>query len=854
MNESSAGSVSDQIPGKCKIKAAGKATQTAPKAKPAILASWPPEFRSLERVHRCLNMVYTFCCARKHFATTFENIKSSVENLLGSDLQILDIARIKFLVPESINFAYIREEELCIDVESSDTSSDVFKVKLPTETNGQQVLLFEFTDGELRRKVERRANDEKFHPRKRLRKELPPLKMPTFTPAAMTRLIEKRNNKFIAAVNEFLTQCEKGVIDPSIALAEQYTPHVPVTNKIEAPTVASMTRPSSERASIASVIEELVCAESYTDQIVHHRILEEKSAVFGHLTQALSQQLINALYNTRNITSFYSHQADAINQLWDGSNVVISTSTSSGKSLIYQIPVLDAMEKDQSVTALYIFPTKALAQDQKRSLLEILSFMDSLSGIVVETFDGDTPMDARQRIRETASVIFTNPDTLHITILPQEDKWRIFLKNLKYVVVDELHVYNGLFGSHVALIMRRLRRICATLGNRRHLQFVSCTATLPNAVDHMKAIFGVDNVTSISADGSPTGRKEIVLWNPPRVDPSDPKAGRVSALQETAKMLILFMERGIRTIIFCKVRRTCDLLLKIVRDRMMREAQATSPDLLEKVMSYRGGYTPQDRRRIERDMFEGRLLGIIATTALELGIDIGSLDAVLMVGFPYSIAAFRQQSGRAGRRNKDSLTMMIAESFPMDQHYVKCPEELFTTCNAEAIVDLGNTIIVEGHLQCAAKEMPIDIEHDTPFFGEKLAQVAAERLVQGNGGFYHCHPKYLPNPASHVSIRDIEDEHYVVIDITNGANIVLEELEPSRAIFTVYEGMPQTWLLCLICLGGVYMHQGRTYIVKELNIDNQCAKVLRANIDWTTRQREFTSVVSCTLVTILTFS
>lgn len=788
---------------------------------------WPEHFRALNRLQQSLNTVYTFCCARKHLATTFDTIKSSVENLTGRPLTIEDVAQIKCLVPESINFDYIDEDSLAVHVLeqgekwSDKAHHDLFQTK-KTSKAVETVLLFEYVDGELKRKI----NREKEGHGRRLK---PELKMPTFTPAAMKRLIDKRNAKFTKAVNLFLNGCADESIDPVAQLDSAFSAYIPVKPQpplIEIAGKGRLDLTNDSRPLISDLLVELKGSSDYAGQIVPggHRTLPEQQPVYGRLARSLSQALVDTLYNSKGITELYKHQAEAINHLWQGHHVIVSTSTSSGKSLIYQIPVLYALEKNRDTRAMYIFPTKALAQDQMRSLRELLASMPNLRDVVVETFDGDTPMTDRQRIREEASIIFTNPDMLHLTIIPQESSWRTFLKNLKYVVVDELHVYNGLFGSHVAFIMRRLRRVCATVGNRRS-QFISCSATMANPEAHMKTIFGVDDVKLTDDDGSPNGRKEFICWNPPYVDDLDPASGRVSTIREASKMLIFLMLRGIRTIAFCKVRKACEVFVKQVRQDL--EA-ADRLDLIDRVMSYRGGYTPQDRRKIEQEMFKGTLLGIIATNALELGVDIGSLDAVLMIGFPYSISALRQQSGRAGRRNKDSLAMYIADPFPMDQHYMANPDEIFTMPNTELQVDLSNTLVMEGHLQCAAAEMPINPVDDQVYFGKLLNEIAEDRLVKDANGFYHCHPRFLPQPSRQVGIRDTEDGHFAIIDITQNRNTVLEELEPSRANFTVYEG-------------AIFMHQGRTFLVRELNPEKRFAKVVLAqNIEWSTRQRDYT--------------
>lgn len=416
-------------------------------------------------------------------------------------------------------------------------------------------------------------------------------------------------------------------------------------------------------------------------------------------------------------------------------------------------------------------------------------------------------------------------DMLHIAILPNESYWRTFLKNLKYVVVDELHVYNGLFGAHVAFIMRRLRRVCASLGNR-HVKFISCSATISDPAAHMKSIFGIDEVVSIEQDGSPSGQKEFLCWNSPYRDPEDPSLGRVEVVGEGARILAQLVLRGARTIAFCKVRKHCEMLISAVRLELQKLERN---DAAELVMAYRGGYTPEDRRKIEKEMFEGRLLGIVATNALELGVDIGTLDAVIIVGFPFTIANLRQQSGRAGRRNKDSLSVLVGDTFALDQHYMQNPKEIFTRKTEDLQIDLENNLVLEGHLQCAAYEMPINIPEDTKFFGPSLAPYAKAHLVRDDLDYYHMHPRFRPRPSDFVKIRDTEDDHINVVDITNGRNKILELVEPSRAIFTLYEG-------------GIFMHQGYPYLITSFTPHSNLATVSLVKVDWTTSPRDYTDV------------
>lgn len=842
-----------------KVQDGGKKPRRAPAAgpKPALLRRssstmvettipWPERFTRLGQTHRALNLVYTFCCTRKHLATTFDTIKQAVEGHIKRELSIEDVSQIKALVPRAINFAYVDEESLQVavlgeedgikagrakDFRSMDLSREEgLSIAERKNSDSRELLLFEFIDGDLKRQVTNSKTGEPTKPFRKLREE--DLKMPVYSQKQMMKLIEKRNAKFTSAVNAFLNHCsadDKDAVELLCETAGSYIP-IPSGSKGNTPApIGSKPPPAipSERDSISKIIAEIKTMDWYTGQIVPdgHRVFDPQEPIYGDLNFQLSQNLVNALYNTKGITHIYSHQAEAINNLHDGYNVIVSTSTSSGKSLIYQVPMLHELELDPKSRGMYIFPTKALAQDQRRSMKELLKYMPGLEDMVVDTFDGDTPMGDRNMIREEGRIIFTNPDMLHITILPQEDKWRTFLQNLKFVVVDELHVYNGLFGSHVAFIMRRLRRICAAVGNR-HVKFVSCSATVANPEEHMKTIFGVDKIKLTDFDGSPSGRKEFLCWNTPFKDPKDPTSGRGDTMAESARLFCQLILRGVRVIAFCRVRKQCEVLITAVRNEA---ASLERPDVAARVMGYRGGYAPQDRRKIEKEMFEGKLMGIIATNALELGVDIGSLDAVITVGFPYTIANLRQQSGRAGRRNKDSLSVLVGDCFATDQYYMDNPDEIFTKPNCELQVDLMNMLVLEGHIQCAAFEMPIRPDEDKAYFGKQLPEIADERMVKDPLGFYHCNDRFRPHPSKCVAIRDTEDGHFAVVDITNGRNIVLEEVEPSRAFFTIYEG-------------GIFLHQGHTYLVKEFSPEQRIAKVSLVKVDWTTQQRDYTDI------------
>ncbi|KAG6091277.1 hypothetical protein E4U30_007305 [Claviceps sp. LM220 group G6] len=831
-------------------------TDVATAEESSCVTEWPELFKSLQITHSALSLVFTFCCTRKHLSTTFETIKSAVETHTKRTLAEDEVAMIVALRPEGINFTYV--DELMLQLEAHGSERDErFKasrlsrsqtyshdssiggwsgqeslgdsLSLEAGQRRREVLFFEFIDGDLKRQVQDKKTGEAVKPSRKLRDEK--LKMPIYGQKQMMQLIERRNSRFTDAINTFLIKCSSEKLHPESTLkqrAQTFLPRPSACEPVSAEPESGVMPVNipKERKSIPEIILELKASPWYTGQIVPdgHRVFEPQEAVLGELDFLLSQNLVNAIYNAKGITCFYAHQAEALNRLQNGQNVVIATSTSSGKSLIYQLPVVHALEKQDLTRAMYIFPTKALAQDQKRSLKQIFSYMPNLEHTLVETFDGDTPMAERNIIREHARVIFTNPDMLHVTILPQEERWRSFLVNLRYVVVDELHYYNGHLGSHVAFIMRRLRRICAAVGNRQ-IQFVSCSATVANPKDHFKTIFGVEDVALIDYDGSPSGRKEFLCWNTPYKDPGDPASGRGNAKLECARLFCALMLRGVRIIAFCRVRTQCEVLVNAIKQEL--DALGRS-ECISLVMGYRGGYTAADRRRIESDMFEGRLLGIVATTALELGLDIGTLDCVMSWGSPYTIANLRQQSGRAGRRNKDSLSILVGDCFPTDQHYMQNPDELFTKPNCELRVDLNNMLVREGQIQCAAYEMPIS-DQDAQYFGSDLDKICQERLLPDDMGYYHCHDRFRPNPSKFVAIRDTEDEHFAIIDITNGRNAVLEELEASRATFTVYDG-------------AIFLHQGNTYLVRDFIPEKLIAKVERVTVDWTTTQRDFTDI------------
>ncbi|TFK81693.1 DEAD/H helicase [Polyporus arcularius HHB13444] len=798
---------------------------------------WPEYFNSLFKVFKALNTVLAFCSSRKNFAITFPVVRTSVESLLHEPLELAKVAELKALLPEIVKFAYTPRVELRIHSDQQvgqsrrERSPDFAAFRTAGASSSrndvdedEHVLVLDFLDNA---RVTKSSNTGFAY-------ALPP----ALTPAATKKLVERRNNRFVEAVNELLkaTPAEE---DPVALLQSAARDHIPVHPGCkDTPEASSADLKGKDRAvpepeerpAITAVIEEIEQQAWYQEQIAYKRVFEVREGQSAILDPPLSESVAQALCHSRRITSLYTHQVAAINALSQGKNVIVSTSTASGKSVIYQVPLLQFLEADPQSTAIFIYPTKALAQDQRAALEQLLCSCFGLEHVKVSTYDGDTPQDLRAGIRETASVIFTNFDMIHASILPHEDTWRRFLKNLKIVAVDELHYYYGIFGSHVAQVTRRLRRVCAAVGNRR-TRFVSCSATISKPAQHMRNIFGIENIEEVTEDGAPSGRKDFLVWNPPLKDPMDPSLGRVHSMTEATRLMRFLMARGVRVILFCKIRKSCELAMKTLRQELSADGRL---DILDRVMSYRGGYSQEDRRRIEREAFSGNLLGIVATNALELGVDIGVLDAVIMLGFPMGgLASFRQQAGRAGRRARDALAVFVADALPVDQHYIHNPEELFDRSTSDLMVDLDGKVILEAHLQCAAHEMPLT-EEDEKYFGPNMREICETKLEKDREGWYHTHPRYLPYPAKHVSIRGIEEEKYSVVDVSRvgkpgGIAQVIEEIELSRALFEIYEG-------------AVFIHQGLTFLVQEVSHDTKMAKLVRSDVNWITEPRDFTNV------------
>ncbi len=566
-------------------------------------------------------------------------------------------------------------------------------------------------------------------------------------------------------------------------------------------------------------INYLTAQPGYSGQIAHIETIPARKPSYAELDKPLVSPLQDCLHE-RGLLPFYIHQAEAINHARAGRNVMISTSSASGKTLCYNTPVLETILTEKSSRALYLFPTKALAQDQLRNLFEL--FCPSLcSAEQFATFDGDTPQTERAEIRKQARIILTNPDMLHLGILPNHQSWTRLLRHLKYVVIDEAHTYRGVFGSHVANVLRRLRRLCQLYGSNP--QFICCSATVANPGEHAERLAGLP-FTIVDNDGSPQGGKDFVFWNPPLID--EARSARRSANSEAASLFTELVSQNIRSLTFARTRRLTELIYIYAKQRL---AQA-SPELSEKIKPYRAGYLPQDRRHLEQALFSGELRGVVATNALELGIDIGDLEATVLTGYPGSIASTWQQAGRSGRGRDKSLSLLIALNNPLDQYFMRHPDYFFQKSFENALVNPTNPYILRAHLLCAAWELPLT-SSDENFFGATLSQERKELerlglLRERRNGKWYLSPA-IGYPAQGINIRATSGESFAVVDTATGS--LLETVEASVAFFQIHPG-------------AIYLHQGESYLVTRLDLSSHTAYAEPTTATYYTQTKELTDL------------
>ena len=519
-----------------------------------------------------------------------------------------------------------------------------------------------------------------------------------------------------------------------------------------------------------------------------------RADVPADLHPALAQRLTAA-----GVSSLWVHQREAWDVAARGEHFIVTTGTASGKSMCFNLPVLDGLLRHPHGRALYLYPTKALAQDQVRRLQE-------LSGRAVEAavYDGDTPPEARRVAREHARALLTNPDMISVAMLPHHERWGDFFFNLEYVVIDEAHAYRGVFGSHVANVLRRLRRVAGFYGAEP--QFLLASATISNALDHARNLTGLE-MTLVDNDGASLGQRHIIMWDPPILDSA--LNLRRSSTADAAEVLAELVRNEVRTICFTKSRRSAET----VYQRTVGLLQDTTPELAKRLSPYRAGYTPTQRRRIEERLFSGELLAVVATNALELGIDVGALDAAITVGYPGTVASLWQQWGRAGRGKGKSLGLFIAGNDALEQFFIRHPQELLNRSVEAATVDFTNPFIHDRHLLAAAYESPL-VSEDGLFFGEGLTEAASRQVQQGRlrhqaGSWFLRGSGY---PAADISLRSSSSDQFTIVDEETGDIVGTQEAESAFSFLHP---------------GAVYLHMGESYLVTTLDLDGRIAAVRR---------------------------
>ncbi|GHV74387.1 putative ATP-dependent helicase YprA [Spirochaetia bacterium] len=575
-----------------------------------------------------------------------------------------------------------------------------------------------------------------------------------------------------------------------------------------------------------STLQKILTDPGFAPYIVKEQLLPATDGETVPFPADLDSRIAAGLRN-RGITEIYTHQGAVWEELQRGHNVVVVTPTASGKTLCYNLPTLQALLRDEKARALYLFPTKALSQDQQSELNELVG---GEIPIKVSTYDGDTPDSLRVAARDTGRIIISNPDMLHAGILPNHPRWIKFFSNLKYIVIDEAHAYRGVQGSHVADVLRRLRRVCAFYGSQP--QFILCSATIANPGELAETLIGQE-VTLVDNNGAPRGEKRIILYNPPLVDAV--QGIRRSVVTESRRWMLAFLKGGIKTILFAHSRVKTEVAAAYVNEDL---ANIYTDNERIRVEAYRGGLLPNERREIERGLREGSIRGVVSTNALELGIDIGGLDASVVAGFPGSFNSFWQQSGRAGRRGGSSVAVFVASSSPLDQFIMNNPEWFFRKSAEEARINPDNPYILTDHVKCAAFELPftndevgkrsngVSNDADMPAPGafgagarDVLEYLEEDGVVRHTGDRWHWADRSFP--AEGISLRSALADNVVIVDVTAGRNAVIGEMDRPSAKELIFKN-------------AVYMHRGRQYLVESLDIPNRKCLVREAEVNYFT--------------------
>jgi DEAD/DEAH box helicase domain-containing protein len=557
---------------------------------------------------------------------------------------------------------------------------------------------------------------------------------------------------------------------------------------------------------LAEVLQQIRTAPEHASNFAVWHRLPAKPAVYGDFDPWLDQRLAGAL-RERGIERPYSHQAAAVSAVLAGENVVVVTPTASGKTLCYNLPVLNAVLQDPSTRAIYLFPTKALAQDQLAELHGLITTVGE--DIKTYTYDGDTPADARRAVRSAGHIVVTNPDMLHTGVLPHHTKWTKLFENLRYIVIDELHGYRGVFGSHVANVIRRLRRICAFYGSNP--TFICCSATIANPKDLAERLTGAP-MQLVDESGAPRGERVIALYNPPVVNRE--LGIRRGAIGEARRIAGRLIAGGVQTIVFAPSRTSVEVLLTYLRESLKRRAGEP-----ERVRGYRGGYLPLERREIERGLRSGAVRGVVATNALELGIDIGGLEAAVLLGYPGSVASTWQQFGRAGRRQDLAFSVLVANSSPINQYVAGHPEFILEGAPEAGLINPDNFDIIVSHLKCAAFELPFESgERFGPHSDPTFDILADEDVLHRAGSRYHWMAETYP--AEHVSLRSASIDNFVVIEQGPKPRVIGEVDRPSAPMLVHEEA--------------IYFHGGRQYHVDRLDWEEKKAYVRPVDVDYYT--------------------
>ncbi|NLC43128.1 MAG: DEAD/DEAH box helicase [Clostridiales bacterium] len=536
--------------------------------------------------------------------------------------------------------------------------------------------------------------------------------------------------------------------------------------------------------------------------------IEPRKAKYGPFPKALRTELQEVL-EKKGIHQLYSHQSQSIQLSLEGKNVVVVTPTASGKTLCYNLPVVNEILNNDDARALYLFPTKALSQDQVSELHEMLDLLDH--PVKTYTYDGDTPVSARKAIRQAGHIVVTNPDMLHSGIMPHHTKWVKLFENLKYVVIDEIHSYRGVFGSHMGNVLRRLHRICKFYGSNP--QFICCSATIANPQELTERIIGQE-VELVDENGAPSGQKHLIFYNPPVINQQ--LGIRKSSLLETKRLASNFLLNNVQTILFAKSRLSVEVLVTYLK-QLVKDKLGNS----NRIRGYRGGYLPKERREIEKGLRSGEILGVVSTNALELGVDIGQLQVCIMCGYPGTIASTWQQAGRAGRRNDTAIAIVVASSNPLDQYIIQHPEFFLEASPEHGLINPNNLYILMSHIKCATFELPFE---DGENFGvdgtdQILEYLEDNKILRHVGNRWHWTAESFPSNA--ISLRSAANENFIIIDCTLAVHRVIGETDRFSAPQLLHEE-------------AIYLHEGTQYQVEKLDFEEKKAYVRKVDVDYYT--------------------